>query len=63
MFSFPWNSTPKTSLIIAKSRKNAIQHGLNHNYDFLVFDDGLQERQIDFDIKLVCFKSKNWIVK
>ena len=51
----------KTSLIIAKSRKNAIQHGLNHNYDFLVFDDGLQERQIDFDIKLVCFKSKNWI--
>ena len=51
----------KTSLIIAKSRKNAIHLGLNHNYDFLIFDDGLQETQIDFDIKLVCFKSKNWI--
>tara|TARA_Y100001970_G_scaffold196650_1_gene239181 strand:+ start:3889 stop:4827 length:939 start_codon:yes stop_codon:yes gene_type:complete len=51
----------KTSLIVAKSRKNAIQQGLNHNYDFLIFDDGLQETQIDFDIKLVCFKSKNWV--
>ena len=51
----------KTSLIIAKSRKNAIHLGLNHNYDFLIFDDGLQETQIDFDIKLVCFKSKNWV--
>ena len=51
----------KTSLIIAKSRKKAIQQGLSHNYDFLIFDDGLQETQIDFDIKLVCFKSKNWV--
>ena len=51
----------KTSLIIAKSRKNAIHQGLNHNYDFLIFDDGLQETQIDFNIKLVCFKSKNWV--
>ena len=51
----------KTSLIVAKSRKKAIHQGLNHNYDFLIFDDGLQETQIDFDIKLVCFKSKNWV--
>ena len=51
----------KTSLIIAKSRKNAIQQGINQSYDILVFDDGLQEAKIDFDIKLVCFKSKNWI--
>ena len=51
----------KTSLIIAKSRKNAIQQGINQSYDILVFDDGLQETKIDFDIKLVCFKSKNWI--
>ena len=51
----------KTSLILVNSRKNAIYQGINQNYDILVFDDGLQETRIDFDIKLVCFKSKNWI--
>ncbi len=51
----------KTSLIVSKSRKNAIQQGIDKNYDILIFDDGLQETKIDYDIKLVCFKSKNWI--
>ena len=51
----------KTSLIIADSRKDAINLGINQKYDILVFDDGLQESKIDFDIKLVCFKSKIWI--
>ncbi len=51
----------KTSLIIADSRKDAVYKGINQNYDVLVFDDGLQETKIDFNIKLVCFKSKNWI--
>jgi tetraacyldisaccharide 4'-kinase len=51
----------KTSLILVDSRENAIQQGINRNYNFLVFDDGLQESKIDFDIKFVCFKSKNWI--
>ena len=51
----------KTSSIIVNSRKNAFEEGLKHNYDTLIFDDGLQEMQIDFDIKLVCFKTKNWI--
>ncbi len=51
----------KTSLFVVNSRKEAITEGLNHNYDFLIFDDGLQETKIDFDIKFVCFKSKIWI--
>ena len=51
----------KTSLIIADSRNDAIYQGINQNYNVLVFDDGLQETKIDFNIKLVCFKSKNWI--
>jgi tetraacyldisaccharide 4'-kinase len=51
----------KTSLIIVDSRKDAIYQGINQKYNILVFDDGLQEAKIDFNIKLVCFKSKNWI--
>ncbi len=51
----------KTNLIIVKSRKNAIHEGLKQNLDFLIFDDGLQEIGMEFDLKLVCFKSKYWI--
>ena len=51
----------KTSLILSKSRKDAIQQGIDQNLDVLIFDDGLQTIGIEFDIKLVCFKIKNWI--
>ena len=51
----------KTSLIISKSRRDAIQQGIDKKYNVLVFDDGLQEMEIDYDLKFVCFKSKNWI--
>ena len=51
----------KTSLIISNSRKNAILKGLNEDYDVLIFDDGLQDTKIDYDLKFVCFKTNNWI--
>ena len=48
----------KTSLIISKCRSSAIQKGIKDNYEFLVFDDGLQDAKIDYDLKFVCFNSK-----
>ena len=51
----------KTSLIISKSRDKAIQQGIKEKYKVLIFDDGLQDSKIDYDLKFVCFKSKNWI--
>ena len=51
----------RTNLIITKSRKSSIHQGLKQNLDFLIFDDGLQDMGIEFNIKLVCFKSKYWI--
>ncbi len=51
----------KTLSLIVNSRKDAIKKDNSQNYEFLIFDDGLQESEIDFDIKIVCFKSKNWI--
>ena len=51
----------KTNLIIASSRKIAIQKGLKQKLDFLIFDDGLQEMRIGYNNSFVCFKSKNWI--
>ena len=46
---------------VVNKRKDVIFKSLDKNYDFLIFDDGLQDARIDFDIKLVCFKSKNWV--
>ena len=51
----------KTNLIITKSRKNVIDKNSNDNLDYLIFDDGLQDMEIEFDIKLACFKSKYWV--
>jgi tetraacyldisaccharide 4'-kinase len=51
----------KTSSMIKKSRRDAILQGIKENYEILIFDDGLQEMDIEFDLKFVCFKSKNWI--
>ena len=51
----------KTLSLIVNSRKDAIKKDNSQNYEFLIFDDSLQESEIDFDIKIVCFKSKNWI--
>ena len=51
----------KTEFFLVNSRKDAINKGINQNFDYLIFDDGLQETKVDFDIKFVCFKSKNWI--
>ena len=51
----------KTSLIISKSRDKAIQQGIKEKYKVLIFDDGLQDSKVDYDLKFVCFKSKNWI--
>ena len=51
----------KTNLITVSSRKLAIQKGLNKSLDYLIFDDGLQEMRIEYNISFVCFKSKNWI--
>jgi tetraacyldisaccharide 4'-kinase len=51
----------KTSFIIKKSRREAVHQGIKENYEILIFDDGLQDMDIEFDLKLVCFKSNNWI--
>ena len=26
-----------------------------------IFDDGLQDKKLDYDLKFVCFDSENWI--
>jgi tetraacyldisaccharide 4'-kinase len=51
----------KTELYCLKNRSAALQKTIKDNKDVVIFDDGLQDRSINFDLKFVCFNNKKWI--
>ena len=51
----------RTKNIVSKRRIDAINQAVNNSNQVIIFDDGLQEKKIDYDLKIVCFKKKNWI--
>ena len=48
-------------LFCEKNRIRALDHAINENYEVAIFDDGLQDYSINYDISLICFNSINWI--
>jgi tetraacyldisaccharide 4'-kinase len=51
----------KTNLICEKTRKKILEKAIKNNFEVVIFDDGLQDRNINYDLKIVCFDSENWI--
>ncbi len=51
----------KSDFISSKNRDEIIRLATEKNHELIIFDDGLQDRKIDYDIKFVCFDSKIWI--
>jgi tetraacyldisaccharide 4'-kinase len=51
----------KTNSIISNTRHEALKEAINKKNQILIFDDGLQDKKIDYDLKFVCFNSKLWI--
>ena len=51
----------KSKVISLRNRDEIINLAIEKNFDLIIFDDGLQEKKIDYDLKFVCFDSKNWI--
>ena len=51
----------KSKVISLRNRYEIIKHAIEKNFELIIFDDGLQEKKIDYDLKFVCFDSKNWI--
>ena len=51
----------KTKFITAKTRKKIIEKAEQENLKLLIFDDGLQDKELDYNIKAVCFDSEAWI--
>jgi tetraacyldisaccharide 4'-kinase len=47
----------KTFLISKKSRNEIIKYAVKKGKKIIIFDDGLQDKYIDYDIKFVCFDS------
>jgi len=46
-------------LIIEKSRLNALKIAFNEGYKVAIFDDGLQDKTINYDLSIVCFNKRN----
>lgn len=45
----------KTKFLTASSRKSILKLAEKKNIEVLIFDDGLQDNQIDYNFKFVCF--------
>ena len=48
-------------LFTSKKRINALNEAILEGYEFAIFDDGLQDFSIKYDLQIVCFNSLNWI--
>ena len=47
----------KHKVIFEKTRELSIKKAENEKAELLIFDDGLQEKNINYDLKIVCFNS------
>lgn len=50
-----------TELYCLKDRRSALNEAIKDNKDVVIFDDGLQDRLIHYDLKFVCFNNIKWI--
>ena len=51
----------KTNFITEKNRIKIIEKAENLQQDIVIFDDGLQDNKISYDLQFVCFDVENWV--
>ena len=51
----------KSSLYCKKKRVDALKNALEDNINIAIFDDGLQDTYLNYDLSFVCFNNVNWI--
>ena len=51
----------KTKLYCNKKRVKALNEAIKDNVDVAIFDDGLQDGSINYDLRFVCFNTLSWI--
>jgi len=50
-----------SNFISCNNRKEIVKKAIEMKFDLIIFDDGLQEKWINYDIKIACFDSEKWI--
>jgi len=48
----------KTKFLTANNRKEIVKLAIKKKIEVVIFDDGLQDRQIDYNFKIVCFDAE-----
>ena len=51
----------KTKLYCKKNRSEALNEAIKDGIDVAIFDDGLQDRFLRYDLSFVCFNNVSWI--
>ena len=51
----------KTNFLTAPSRKEILSKAIKKKTKVVIFDDGLQDKNIDYNFKIVCFDADRWI--
>ncbi len=51
----------KVHTIIKNKRSSIIQEAIKENKKIIIFDDGLQDKTVKYDLNFVCFDTLNWI--
>ena len=49
------------NVVTKKNRINSLIHAEKKKYDFAILDDGLQQKNIAYDLKIACFNSSEFI--
>jgi len=42
-------------------RIDCLKEAIKQKYEIVIFDDGLQDYSIDYDLKILCFNNINWV--
>jgi tetraacyldisaccharide 4'-kinase len=50
-----------TRLYCKKKRSEALNAAIKDGIEIAIFDDGLQDRSLKYDLSFVCFNNENWI--
>ena len=48
-------------LFCNNNRVNALKNAINENFEIAIFDDGLQDKKLKYDLSFVCFNLPTWI--
>jgi len=49
------------NLFTATQRIDCLEKAIKEKYEIGIFDDGLQDYSIDYDLKILCFNNINWV--